>query len=66
MKVWAFLECPGFKLDLFFVLDGSGSVGEERFYTTKQWVKQVAGNFEIEDGSTKIGIIQYSHFNEKK
>ena len=49
-------------LDLIFLLDGSSSLGAADFETVKEWVVEVSTQFNIEDGSTQIGVIQYSGF----
>ena len=65
IKLRTFLVCPtatSSNLDLIFLLDGSSSVGTANFNTVKQWVQTVSRQFNIEDGSSKIGVIQYSTF----
>ena len=47
-------------LDLIFLLDGSGSVGETNFEIVQNWVVKVAKNFDISDENNKVGVIQYS------
>ncbi|XP_035683938.1 mucin-5B-like isoform X1 [Branchiostoma floridae] len=49
--------------DLFFVLDGSGSVGPDNFETVKQFVVNVVSAFTISLTDTRVGVVQYSHFN---
>ena len=41
-------------------MDGSGSVGVDNFEVVKSWVQTVSRRFNINDGSTQIGVIQYS------
>ena len=53
-------------LDIIFVLDGSGSVKEKNFIEVKNWVKEVSKNFYIRDGTTEIGVIQYSTYKSSK
>ncbi|CAK8673899.1 unnamed protein product [Clavelina lepadiformis] len=55
-------SCPIFALDLMFLLDGSGSVGADNFERVKNWTKAVANNFNINDDSTRVGVVQYAHF----
>ena len=48
-----------------FVLDGSGSVGDD-FSTVKSWTSEVAEKFYEYDKKTQIGVVQYSHYNKYK
>ncbi|KAI8484386.1 biological adhesion [Branchiostoma belcheri] len=48
-------------LDLLFVLDGTGSVGEENFERIKAIVQKIVTNFNIGAGQTRVGIIQYAN-----
>jgi len=59
------LVCPKVSnatLDLIFLLDGSGSVTEENFRIVRNWVITVSRNFNISDGRTQIGVLQYSTY----
>ncbi|XP_066269384.1 alpha-tectorin-like [Branchiostoma lanceolatum] len=47
-------------IDLMFVLDGSGSVTKPNFDLIKQFVKNVVQNFDIQPGTTHVGVLQYS------
>ncbi|XP_078661742.1 uncharacterized protein LOC144905822 [Branchiostoma floridae x Branchiostoma belcheri] len=49
--------------DLFFVLDGSGSVSVSDFNTVKQFVAAVVTGFTIGLSDTRVGVLQYSNFN---
>ncbi|XP_076823506.1 integrin alpha-M-like [Clavelina lepadiformis] len=57
------LACPPINLDLIFLLDGSESVGPVNFETVKDWTVNVSRSFDIRDGSTRIGVVQYSHLD---
>ncbi|XP_066304380.1 uncharacterized protein [Branchiostoma lanceolatum] len=46
--------------DLFFVLDGSGSVSISDFDAVKQFVVAVVGAFTIGLTDTRVGVLQYS------
>ena len=50
-------------IDIVFVLDASGSVRSNNFVTMKNFVKNVASNFDIGDNRTHVGIIRYSDNN---
>ena len=54
--------CPVYGRDIIFVIDGSGSVGLDNFQQVKEWVIELASNFDISDGTNQIGVVQYSHF----
>lgn len=61
------LVCRLCNLDIFFVLDGSTSIGDD-FATVLDWVKMVAseiGDNNDRDGNNadrnRMGVIQYSH-----
>lgn len=49
-------------MDIIFVLDGSGSVRGD-FDTVKNWTSSMANEFDVENGTAQIGVIQYSHWN---
>ncbi|XP_066275529.1 uncharacterized protein [Branchiostoma lanceolatum] len=51
------------RIDLFFVLDGSGSVSVSDFDTVKQFVVAVASAFTISLTDTRVGVLQYSSYN---
>ncbi|XP_066293787.1 vitrin-like [Branchiostoma lanceolatum] len=48
--------------DLFFVLDGSGSVGSDNFDAVKEFVVNVVSAFDFSIG-TRVGVVQYSSLN---
>ncbi|XP_035660177.1 uncharacterized protein LOC118404903 [Branchiostoma floridae] len=47
-------------IDLMFLLDGSGSVTKTNFDLVKQFVKNIVQNFDIQPGTTHVGVLQYS------
>ncbi|XP_078673450.1 collagen alpha-6(VI) chain-like [Branchiostoma floridae x Branchiostoma belcheri] len=57
------LEPCNINSDLFFVLDGSGSVSNADFDKVKQFVKTVASAFTIGLTETRVGVLQYSDSN---
>ncbi|XP_077968608.1 integrin alpha-X-like isoform X1 [Styela clava] len=57
------LECPRGNVELLFVLDGSGSVGEQNFQIVKNWVKTITKKLDIDKGAVKVGVVQYSSYN---
>nr|XP_039270450.1 integrin alpha-D-like [Styela clava] len=56
------LGCPGTNVEVLFVLDGSGSVGNESFDIVKQWVKNITQKLDIDTGKVTVGVVQYSHY----
>lgn len=55
-------ECPNRGIDLVFVLDSSGSVGEVNFDLERNLVANVVGRFEIGPNATQVAVISYSGF----
>ncbi|XP_078665878.1 uncharacterized protein LOC144908217 [Branchiostoma floridae x Branchiostoma belcheri] len=49
-------------MDLFFVLDGSGSVSTEDFSKMKTFAAKVVNAFDISPNTSRIGAVQYSNF----
>ena len=47
-------------LELYFVLDASGSIGEENFERVRNFTSEIAGSFEIGPQGTQVGVIIYS------
>uniref|UniRef100_A0A915KHJ1 VWFA domain-containing protein n=1 Tax=Romanomermis culicivorax TaxID=13658 RepID=A0A915KHJ1_ROMCU len=48
------------KLDLMFLLDGSGSVGKKNFPKVLDFVKKVVSRLPIGASETAVGVIQYT------
>jgi len=48
---------------MIFLLDASGSIGDDNFTIVKNWTKEVANQFQISDGSNRIGVIRFSHYD---
>ena len=57
-------ECSKKTIDMMFVLDGSGSVGDYNFEVVKNWTMKMAERFYQYDNETQIGVVQYSHYFE--
>jgi collagen type VI alpha len=49
-------------VDMMFVLDGSGSVGNEDFAKAKEFCKSVRSAFNTPYADIQFGLIQYSYF----
>jgi len=54
--------CELAKIDLTFLIDGSGSVGSSHFDMTKEFLKDVITHLDVSVDSTHVNIIQYSHY----
>ncbi|XP_029443002.1 collagen alpha-1(XXI) chain-like [Rhinatrema bivittatum] len=46
--------------DLVFIIDGSWSVGDTNFETTKNWLVNMTSGFDIGPSYTQVAVIQYS------
>ena len=57
-----YVECPARGIDLSFVFDSSGSVGEQNFELEKNFAIDVARTFSIGPLDTQIAAIAYSGF----
>lgn len=70
-KSWSWMNkrnprCPSpkRKLDIIFVLDGSYSV-KDNFNDIKRWTRNMASRFDLKNGTTQIGVVQYSNWNSR-
>ena len=53
--------CPDdFKLDLFFVVDASSSIGEENFAIVRRFLKSLALYFNVGQDTVRIGMISFN------
>ncbi|XP_035686770.1 collagen alpha-1(VI) chain-like [Branchiostoma floridae] len=50
-------------VDLFFLLDGSGSVKAANFAKVKQFVVDMVNSFDVSPAATRVGVLQYSNRN---
>lgn len=50
-------------LDLVYVIDGSGSVGQANFDLGKSFFKDIHGGLEISPMATRVGVVGYSYTN---
>ena len=48
-------------MDVLFLIDGSGSVGQSRFDATMDFVEAVTDSMDIRPGATRVALVQYSH-----
>lgn len=56
--------CELAKIDLTFLIDGSGSVGSSNFDMTKEFLTDVITHLDVGVDSTHVNIIQYSDHND--
>ena len=47
------------RMDLIFVLDTSGSIGDNNFRRMKNFVRILVGNLEINTGIVRVGVLVY-------
>ena len=57
-----FVECPNRGIDLAFVLDSSGSVGEANFALERELVSSVVQRFDVGLDATRVAVISFSGF----
>ena len=55
-----FLVCQT-KLDLAFVIDGSGSVGYKNFLKVKKFLKDIVEFYNVGFDQTRVALITYSY-----
>ncbi|XP_054438590.1 integrin alpha-D [Pteronotus mesoamericanus] len=55
-------ECPNQEMDIVFLIDGSGSIGQSDFKQMKDFVRAVMGQFE--GTNTLFSLMQYSNLLE--
>ena len=55
-----FVECIVSRMDLWFLIDGSGSIGLNNFETCLRFVNETASNFVIAPDRIRTGLMIYS------
>ena len=50
-------------LDLYFVMDTSGSVGSHNFGLTRQFVYNVANSFDVSSDNVRVGVMSFGSYN---
>nr|XP_018671382.1 collagen alpha-6(VI) chain-like isoform X2 [Ciona intestinalis] len=53
-------ECSSQEIDLHFMVDGSGSIGNENFRKVKAWIKNVVRSFDVGKYTTRVALTQYT------
>lgn len=67
LTVWLWHYCCLFftvckaRVDLAFVVDGSGSVGRANFIRSLNFIKNLVSSFVISPRNSRVGILVYSH-----
>ena len=54
-------ECKTSKIDLVFLLDGSGSIGKNNFKKVLNWVLSLVKKFYEKKVSLNVGVIVYRY-----
>ena len=60
LDIYFYIGCRS-GLDMVFVLDSSGSIGDINFERMKEFVKEVLVDFEIGADKTRVGVIQFAN-----
>lgn len=55
-------DCENSAFDVVFVLDSSGSVGEQNFTVMKEFVKEVIQRMRIGPSASSVGLITFSRY----
>ncbi|CAI9741682.1 Hypothetical predicted protein [Octopus vulgaris] len=53
-------DCASAQIDLVFVIDSSGSVGEQDFNKTKIFLENIVRNLDIGPDKTRVAVIRFS------
>ncbi len=57
--LWFISACAN-EVDLLFILDASGSIGEKNFITIKNFVSYIIGNLDVESANVRVGALSFS------
>ncbi|XP_036917207.1 collagen alpha-5(VI) chain isoform X2 [Sturnira hondurensis] len=58
--------CEDMKTDIMFLVDSSGSIGEDNFRKMKTFMKNVLAKIQIGPDKTHIGVVQFSGHAEEE
>ncbi|XP_046556437.1 cartilage matrix protein-like [Haliotis rubra] len=53
--------CSADDLDIAFIIDASGSIGDENFELVKNFVSEFIGIASMDDGTVRIGVLTFSY-----
>ena len=65
-NVCMLLGCVKNPIDIVFLLDGSGSVGQQRFDLVKEFVEKLLLRLNVGQDGTKVALLQFSGKKETK
>ena len=54
------------EVDIYFLIDGSGSIRSDHFEQIKKFMLEVTENFDIGPDKVRVGAVQYSDTREKE
>ncbi|KAM5156748.1 collagen alpha-4(VI) chain-like [Mantella aurantiaca] len=58
--------CDHQELDLVFLIDGSASISQGDFETSKTFMKEIVDSFTVAENRVRIGVAQYSEYPQKE
>ncbi len=58
-------NCNPNNVDLFFLVDGSGSIGSNNFQSVKTFLKDIVGQLEIGANKAQVGMIVFANDAKK-
>ena len=53
-------KCKNQEIDIQFLVDSSGSIGEADFDRTRKWIKNVVNSFDVNQYGTNFGLTQFT------
>ena len=53
-------KCANQEIDIQFLVDSSGSVGEKDYDLTREWIKNVINSFDVGEYTTNFGLTQFT------
>jgi len=59
LNILVILECSA-AADIIFVLDSSGSVGQDNFYRVLNFTYEIIDGLDIDNGNFRVGVITFS------
>ncbi|CAK6435663.1 unnamed protein product [Pipistrellus nathusii] len=58
--------CKEMKADIMFLVDSSGSIGQENFIKMKTFMKNLVGKSQIGADRVQVGVVQFSDVNKEE
>ena len=53
-------KCEDQEIDLAFLLDSSGKIGDDEFMRVQDWMKNVINSFDVSDYTTHVAVSQFT------